>query len=151
MKKVLLIILTTILLVGCGNEETKQMKIYDDYIEYLESVEKSSEDIPFKVEITVNKITDGILSYKALIDKENLNMNDIEAILVHDKKSENAFPSIGIFEDKISLDDKSTEKGVKLSGYIEEHESIEFKLLIKYKDENKKEKKYVYVYNYRQD
>jgi len=151
MKKVLVIILTTILLIGCSNKETKQMKIYDDYIEYLESVDKSSKDIPFNVEISVNKITDGLMSYKALIDKEDLTMNDIEAILIHDKKSENAFPSIGIFEDKISLDKNSTEKGVKLNGYIEEQEEVEFKLLIKYKDENKKEKKYVYVYNYRQE
>lgn len=151
MKKVLLIILTTILLVGCRNEETKQMKIYDDYIKDLESVETSSKDIPFNIEITVNKLTDGIMSYKALIDKEELTMNNIEAILVHDKKTENAFPSIGIFEDKISLDKESNEKGVKLTGYIEEHEEIKFKLLIKYKDENKKNKKYVYVYNYRQE
>ena len=72
-------------------------------------------------------------------------MNDIEALLIHNKVDDNVFPSIGIFDEKISLDDNTDKAGIKLSGYVENINDIEFKLFIKYKNEENIEKKYYYV------
>jgi len=64
-------------------------------------------------------------------------MKDIEAILIHDKETDNVFPSLGIFEDKITLKNESKELGIKLTGYVENGDNMNFKdipLEISYKN-----------------
>ena len=77
-------------------------------------------------------------------------MNEVEALLIHNKQSVNSFPSIGIFDKKISLNE-STKKGIKLGGYLERVENATFKLLVKYKNKEGKNEKYYYIYKFHQN
>ncbi len=151
MKKIILMLITLILLTGCfKKEENKAYTKYQKLISELQKIKSSSENIPLNIEINVTEYENNILSYTALINKNDTEMNDIEALLIHNIETENEFPSIGIFDEKISLNKKDKEKGIKLTGYVEKNDKIDFKLLIKYKDNKGKTQKYYYTYNYRQ-
>ena len=141
MKK-LLIMLSILLLVGCNNKN-----LYDVYKDELNNINESSKDIPLTIKVETEKLNDSLYVYRALIDKNDEDMKDIEALLIHNKESENAFPSMGIFEDKKSIYKDSEKKGIKLSGYVEDIDNIEFKLLIKYKNKDDEVVKYYYVEN----
>ncbi len=152
MKKIIILFITLILLTGCiKKEESMELKKYNKYILELKEKEIKEENIPLSIKINVEEYKNNILSYTALIDRNDLVMKNIEAILIHNIETENAFPSTGIFDEKLTLDDSSKEKGIKLTGYVEKQEKIEFRLMIKYKDQNNKEQKYYYKYNYRQE
>ena len=140
MKKILVVIISIILLTACYKENNNSL--YNELVEELKSVNSSSEDIPLDIEIEIEKFNDSLYRYSALINKGEESIKEGYALLIHNKKSENAFPSIGIFDDKVSL---NNEKGIKLSGYVEDIENIEFKLLINYINKDKNEVKYYYV------
>lgn len=135
---------------GCKNEESKEVIYYKDLIEELSNVDNSSNDIPINIEIKVEEMPKGILRYTVLVNRNGLVMKDVEAIIIHDKETTNVFPSLGIFEDAVTLNNDSKELGIKLTGYVEKYDKINFKFLIKYKNDKGKEEKYFYVYNYRQ-
>lgn len=135
---------------GCKNEESKETIYYKELINELSKVNESSLSIPVNIEIKVEEMPNNFLRYTALLDRNGQVMKDIEAILIHDKETDNVFPSLGIFEDKITLNNESKELGIKLTGYVENGDNINFKFLIKYKNSEEKLKKYYYVYNYRQ-
>ncbi len=149
MKKILIVIIGLFLSVGC-TKQNNELAVYNSYIDELKGVTNSSENIPFTINITVNKLDNNYISYTSIVDKNNITMNDIEAILIHDKETNSIFPSLGIFEPKISLNNESAEKGIKLTGYMEPLNHITFKFLIKYKNIDNIEEKYYYIYNYRQ-
>lgn len=149
MKKVLIIILLS-LLIGCTKNINKEENLYNKYVNELKNIETSSENIPFEINFSIEEINEDFLSYTVLLDRKGILMNNIESILIHDKVSENAFPSIGILDSKITLDKDNTKKGIKLTGYIEKQNDITFKFMIKYISEENKEEKYFYIYNYRQ-
>lgn len=149
MKKITIIILIGFLL-GCSKTIDKEKELYNNYIEELKQVETSSNNIPFEINFNIENINDDYLSYTVLLDRKEINMTNIEAIVIHNKESENIFPSLGILENPISLTDKDSIKGIKLIGYIEKQNNITFKFMIKYINEEKKEEKYYYIYNYRQ-
>ena len=151
MKKIILIIISIFLIIGCSKSESKELKMYNAYVKELKNIEESNTDIPFEINIKVNKLENNILSYTALLDRKNITMKNIEALLIHDKKTENSFPSIGIFEETITLDENNKEKGIKLTGYLNnDNTNITFKFMIKYTDNEEKEHKYYLIYNYRQ-
>ena len=127
MKKIIILI-SVILLCACTINDDKN-KIYDEYI---------------------NTLDENYLNYYVLINRNNNIMKDIEGILIHDKTSINSFPSIGIYDEKVSLVNESDKQGVKLSGYLEMVESAKFSLLIKYIDKDNNKRECSYVYNYQQ-
>lgn len=137
------------LLTAC-NKVSDEYKTYSSYIDELKNVDMSIENEEINVEISVEELTKNYYNYKAIVDRNSNEMNDIEAILIHDKETEDAFPSVGIYEEKISLTKEDKQKGIKLSGYIKDIENITFKLLLKYKDREGNNKKYYYIYKYRQ-
>lgn len=150
MKKMLIVLITLFLTLGCALEEKTELSTYEKYIKELKKIDESSKDIPFDIEIKIAKITEDYYTYIALIKRNELEMNEIEALLIHNIESENEFPSLGILDEKVSLKKDDTKLGIKLTGYIEEETDIVFKLMIKYKDKDKKDQKYYYIYKYRQ-
>lgn len=127
MKKLVLMLISLVLLTACYKQ--KENILYNELIKELKNVDKTSEDIKVDIEFEIEKFSDSLYRYSALINKKDETIKDAYAILIHNKKSENAFPSIGVFDDKVSVNEK---KGIKLSGYVEDIENIEFKLLINY-------------------
>ena len=144
MKKILIIIVCFIV---CGCNKVNNKDIYDEYVSKLRESEEVSCPL-IDVSFNVTEISSDYINYYVLINRNDSVMNDIRAILIHDKETSNLFPSIGIYDDKVSLSKKSDKLGVKLSGYLEVNESTNFKLYLEYLDDNSVKQECVYVYNY---
>lgn len=153
MKKFLIISITLILcLTGC-NKTTKIDQEKDDYLAIKQELLNSSnftnkDDLPFDLNIYVNRINDEEISYRAIIDNEKENMHDIKAILIHNYFTNDIFPSIGIFDDGVDLLTNSEEvKGISLVGYISSTKDInnlEYRVYIEYKTDNDETNKIYY-------
>ena len=98
--------------------------------------EKSINLKPDIVELTVNcNITEYVKG----------TVKNITALAIHDKQTDDVFPSVGIFDDTVTLTEGEKPEGVVLAGYIPYTGSIDdlkneitVKVLIKYEYENKK-------------
>lgn len=150
MKKIIITLICLIFLTACYKEDSKEYKMYSEYIDSLEKYEgESSLDIPFNINIELEKIMEDEILYIVTIDDFKEEIYDIEALVIHDYKTNNVFPSTGIYESK--LDYKS--KGIILGGYIEYSGELSgfkttFKLKIKYKDKENKEQIKYYIRQY---
>ena len=115
MKKYLIVLFSFILLVcGCSKEEVNvETETYNNYLNEIKKVKKSSDNIPFDVTFDYEKFNDKELRYKVIIDNVKEDIHDIEALAYHDKETSDIYPSIGIFDEKEKL-----EVGKKPSGII---------------------------------
>ena len=130
MKK--LLVLLCFLLVGCSNS------VYDDYVKELKNSEASSE-VPFDIEFNIDNVNENRIIYQVIIDNPKVDASNVKALVIHDAKTEDIFPSVGIVDETINLNEQ---KGIILMGYINKTEDINFKVLIE------TDQKYVYNYNY---
>ena len=153
MKKFLIISITLIFcLTGC-NKTTKIDQEKEDYLAIKQDLLKNNnfiqeEELPFDLNIYVNRVNDEEISYRAIIDNEKENMHNVKAILVHNYFTDDIFPSIGIFDDGVDLLTNSEEvKGISLVGYINSTKDInnlEYRVYIEYKNDNDEIKKIYY-------
>lgn len=130
MKK--LLVLLCFLLVGCSNS------VYDNYVKELKNSEPSSE-IPFDIEFNIDNVNENRIIYQVIIDNPKVDARNVKALVIHDAKTEDIFPSVGIVDETINLNEQ---KGIILMGYINKTEDINFKVLIE------TDQRYVYNYNY---
>ena len=76
-------------------------------------------------------------------------MNNVKALLIHDFLNEEAFPSVGIFDEPTKLQ-KDTEDKIVLNGNIQttnDISSTKFKLYLEYTDDNNNLNKIYYEVN----
>ena len=135
----IVLIFLSLVIVGCTNksepvkEEKKENEgnkdTYIKYVQELKKEEESSENLPFDVNVEYVKGT----------------VKNITALAIHDKQTDDVFPSVGIFDDAVTLNEGEKPEGVVLAGYIPYTGSIDdlkneitVKVLIKYEYENKK-------------
>lgn len=150
MKKILTLLLIILLLTGCSdNKINKEKEKYIKYYNELKNVKKSSNNIPFDIEIKYDKITNNEIRYQVIIDKVKIDLEEIEALAIHNKETNDVFPSIGIFDDKQNLEVNKKPSGIILVGYIDYEGIVQdfkcnIKVLVKYKT-NKKTYKVYYV------
>lgn len=157
MKKVVMVLASIALVTGCATEvevgidknveENKitYLDIKDDLTNKNEFI--NSDELPCSITASVDRINEEEVSYRVIIDNPSINMNNVEALLIHNNFSEDIFPSIGIFDNKESLLVGNEDlKGIELVGYIETTKKIkdlnlELKLWLKYIDDegNKQE------------
>lgn len=149
--KSFIFICLSLCMVGCSKDD-----VYEEKEEYLKLKEEllnkkeftNSNDINFDINFSFDKLTEEEISYRAIIDNPKENMYDVKAILVHEYFSDDIFPSIGIFDDKIDLLLDSDEiKGFSLVGYIsntKENNDLNIRLYLEYKDDNNELKKIYY-------
>ena len=130
-----------LLICGCTS---KEMKEYNSLVDELKNISTTKEEDTLSIKVEVEKLSSDLYNYRALIDKPDYEITDVVAILITEE--EDTYPSIGIFEEKISLNKDSKEKGIKLSGYIKE-KTNDFKLYVSYKKEGKLIKNYYIVDN----
>lgn len=95
--------------------------------------------MPFKVEFYIDD-SDSLMVYQVVIDDAEYELDNVKAIVIHNVKTDNIFPSIGVVEDTINLD--SNTKGINLVGYVEKQD-VQFKVYVEIAD-----KSYTYIYNY---
>lgn len=149
--KSFIFICLSLCMVGCSKDD-----VYEEKEEYLKLKEEllnkkeftNSNDINFDINFSFDKLTEEEISYRAIIDNPKENMYDVKAILVHEYFSDDIFPSIGIFDDKIDLLlDGDEIKGFSLVGYIsntKEINDLNIRLYLEYKDDNNELKKIYY-------
>lgn len=152
MKKIIIVLLISIiLLTGCSDKKlVEEKETYIKYIQNLKKVTKSTKDIPFEIEVKYDKLTNDEVRYQVIIDGVKEDIKNIEAIVIHNKQTNDVFPSIGIFDEKQDLLKDKKPSGVILVGYIDYQGDIKdfkckIKLLVKYETENKKSHKVYYV------
>ena len=132
MKKLLFLV---ILLVGCIKSN-----VYDMYVEKLKNDENISRDIPFNIQFNIDNVNDNRIIYQVIIDEPKVEATNVKALVIHDVKTKDIFPSVGIVDEPIDL---QKEKGIILIGYVDQTDDINFKLLIETEDNQ-----YIYEYNY---
>ena len=145
-KYIIILLLFVFLLCGCSKED-KQKDIYLESISELNNINSSSKEYPFNLEIVLDKITKKEVRYQVILDNVTKDLDDISIIAIHDKKTEDVYPSIGIFDETESLKVGEKPSGLILVGYIDFKGDIEdfkstFKVLVKYKINNKEHKVY---------
>ena len=102
--KILLIIIICIFLTGCNKDiESKEKQVYNSYIEKLSSDIKNNDNLPFDIEVYIDRITDYEVMYRIIIDNPKEELKDIETLVIHNKNTDDVFPSSGIFDTKYSL------------------------------------------------
>lgn len=151
MKKVLVILLVFVF-AGCNlftkdeikeNKVEKERNAYIKYVKNVKKIEKSSENLPFNIEVKYDKLKDEEVRYQVVIDNPKGEIYDIKAVAVHDKQTDDIFPSTGIFEEPMNLLPNNKPEGIILVGYIPyagliDNFECEIKVIIEYTYENKK-------------
>ena len=91
------------------------------------------------------KENDNEIRFEVSVDNVKGTVKNITALAIHDKQTDDVFPSVGIFDDTVTLTEGEKPEGVVLAGYIPYTGSIDdlkneitVKVLIKYEYENKK-------------
>ena len=105
MKKIVIILFSSIiLLTGCSDKKlVEEKETYIKYIQNLKKVTKSTKDIPFEIEVKYDKLTNDEVRYQVIIDGVKEDIKNIEAIVIHNRQTNDVFPSIGIFDEKQDL------------------------------------------------
>ena len=133
MKKILLVL--CILLVGCSKPT-----IYDTYVKNLKENNNISTDIPFDIEFYIDNVNENRIIYQVIIDNPQIETDNVTALVIHDGKTNDIFPSVGIVDEPIDL---NIDKGIILLGYIDQISDINFKVLIETNNQQ-----YIYEYKY---
>lgn len=129
MKRSIIIALVSFSLIGCTQDTVTLEK--DDYLVYKEELLKQEiftdvENINFDLNVSVDRINEEEVSYRAIIDNPKENMHNVKALIIHDNFTDEVFPSIGIFDETIDLIvDNEEIKGINLVGYIQTTKEIE--------------------------
>lgn len=148
MKKIFLLVIISLLLTGCYNSNYSKEKLeYDNYIEELKEAneDKFLNNIPFDINVYFDKDIDSEITFRVIIDNPKEAIKNIKAIAIHNYKTEDIFPTSGIFEDPLSLipnvidKDKNEVEGIILVGYINFNKELEafdgtVKVLVTYLD-----------------
>lgn len=140
MKKIILLIPLLFVLVGCTNKEEENKMAYLEYKNELEErdIFNGEENLDFNVYFNIEKVNEEITDYSLIIDNPKINMYNVKALLIHDFINEDAYPSVGIFDDTRNLNADSDDK-IVLNGSIQTIDDIsktKFKLYFEYTDDN---------------
>lgn len=142
MKKAFLLLMI-LFLVGCTNQKSLEKQYYK-YINDVNECEYFEDTkYPFDINITLEKLNNNYLIYRVYMDNPKEDLYDIKALITHNYKTNDVFPSSGLYENPLNLmmneSSKDYVKGIILSGYIETNKNIKdiditFKTLIKLKN-----------------
>lgn len=154
MKKIILVLCLLILVTGCSKTNAMQTT-YNKQMNKLFSVNENSEYIPCDIEITYDKVTDNEISYQIVFDNPKENMRAINIVVSHDMKTDDGYPSIGVFDEapinlSTIINEESPNKGIVLVGYFNYSGDLEnldatFKISLKYINDAIEEKTIYYI------
>lgn len=156
MKKLGIVLIVILVFSGCAGKIDEDQLVYNGYVEELKELKNITNSKKIvDVDIELDK-DDSNISYRVTIDQPNQEMYNIEAIVYHTTKTEDIFPSIGVFDKKLNLIPNLEEnkgdnvKGIVLAGYIETDKSLEefhttFKVMILYNNKDNERQKIYYT------
>lgn len=139
MKKILVVIVL-LLLTGCTNKVEEDKYAYLEYKNNLEEQKDfvSQESLEFNTYFNLVRETEEKVTYSLVIDSPKVNMNNVKALLIHDFVTDDIFPSVGIFDEPVTLHKDSNDK-IVLEGSIQTIDDIsdtKFKLYLEYVDDD---------------
>lgn len=139
MKKILVVIVL-LLLTGCTNKVEEDKYAYLEYKNNLEEQKDfvSQESLEFNTYFNLVRETEEKVTYSLVIDSPKVNMNNVKALLIHDFVTDDVFPSVGIFDEPVTLHKDSNDK-IVLEGSIQTTDDIsdtKFKLYLEYVDDD---------------
>ncbi len=153
MKKIGIVLIVIILICGCTNRLDENQLIYNSYVEELKELKKTNttKDI-VDVDIELEKNSKDEITYRVTIDQPKEKMKQVEAFVYHDQKTEDIYPSIGIFDEKVNLvpnlkkESENNTEGIVLVGYIKTKKELEefhptFKVMILYNNKDNERQK----------
>ena len=159
MKKIALILICCLVLIGCKNKDNNDKKFYRQYKEYENKIDNHNEFLnatnEFNIRLVVNKVEDKKYRYDVIIDTPTINMYHLQAIAKVAGDDNESLPTLGILEEDIfslvpEVVDKANGiyKGVNLSGITSKSE---FSVLVYLtfstdKQSNNKEERYIKLY-----
>ncbi len=147
------LLLLVLLITSCTQQLTPEMIKYEKIVSKVKEQEKFTK-LPLTVKVTCQKIATGETLYRVYLDKPTIDMYDVEALIVHNKETTDAYPSSGILEKPLDLLVKKTDQSVKgliLGGYLDakvKTTDLTFKIYLRYHDQDQKEITSYYEYNY---
>lgn len=123
LRKILIIITFILFITGCKvvKKETNlehEKQTYQKYVKELKQRNYSSDDIPFDIDVVYDRITEDEVRYQVIIDNPKYDLSSLQVIAIHNKQTDDIFPSLGIFEEKKSLYRGKKPEGLVLVGYI---------------------------------
>lgn len=147
---VILLIFISFIIIGCSkddnvkNKETENNKEkYLKYVQKLKNIDESTKDMPFNVNVEYNKVNENEVRFEVSIDNPKGTVKNIKALAIHNYQTDDIFPSVGIFDDSVTLVEGEKPEGIVLAGYIPYTDDIddlnvEVKVIIKYEYDGKK-------------
>lgn len=141
MKKIIvLLFISMFIFTGCtktNKKEEIQKSTYIKDVQKLKKVKESSSNLPFTIEVKYDKVKDE-LRYQVIIDNPTKEIKSVKALAVHNKQTDDVFPSVGIFDKKVDLIPNKKPSGVILVGYVPYEKDIDMKIkvMISYKIDN---------------
>lgn len=134
----LLFIIPLLFVVGCTNELEVEKYEYLTYKNELQEQEefKSEDELDFNTYFNIVRENDEKVVYSAVIDKPNIDMYNVKALLIHDYMTEDVFPSVGIFDEPVDLLCDNDNKIILRGNIYTETKLIDtnFKLYLEYED-----------------
>lgn len=153
MKKIIVLLLVSFLLVGCNQGDKKQyeerLKLYETYWKLLLNEEKFQTDSR-TFDISVEMVKNGATyEYYVVIDNAKIAMYDIEVMVVENEEpfsqEEKMLPNAGIFEGSYTFipnqfrEDSSFRKGIILSRVELTKDNVSLRVLVNWKNYTKLE------------
>jgi len=148
MKKILLLVFISFLLIGCSNVEEEEKNEYiamkNNLIE--ENDYTSIKDLPLDITIKLDRVSEEVVEYKVIFDDLDEDMYKVKAMVIHNYYSEELFPSVGLFDDKKDI---MKDEEFILKGRVETTKNIanidlELKVWIEYYNELGEKKEIYY-------
>ncbi len=144
MKKLIVSFLIIICLVGC-EQKKEESTLYEQYVEELEQQTTFVDDYPFLIEASTEQITDDEVMYHVIIDSPQEALYQVKAMVIHDQKTEDIYPSIGVLDAPVNLipgyikEEEGCVKGIALVGYFPYQDSssldVSFRLMVEWQDQ----------------
>ena len=126
MKKVTIIFLLILILVGCENKKEENK---DEYIsikkQLLEEKEYTKrEDLPVDITVQIDRVDEEKVNYKVILNHPKDNMKDIKVLVINNYYNEEVFPSIGIFDDPKKLSTDEQDSSIELDSILKTTKNI---------------------------
>jgi hypothetical protein len=148
MRKFLLSLFLSVLLVACSNNEILLQEKYETYKLHYQSIlnttqfKNTSDNFSISSELT--RLSDGSYRYDVYVDEPRIAMYDVEILVIVDDGllliSDEMMPSIGIYEDSEYYlipyqinSDLGYQKGFNLNGIVST-DTVNLKVLVMWKD-----------------
>lgn len=148
MRKFLLVLMIAGLVAGCSSGGLSDREREEKYNEYIQTVEDNkgaqSQNIPFRYDVDVTRAKSGEYAYTVTIDKPQIAMYDIEAIIVDSTKvnTSDMMPNLGIIDDEDAVYNmipfqvnakRGFHKGIQLNGYTKK-KAFTLQVMVTWKD-----------------